>query len=141
MMGFFRQEDEVIAAKEAYDKGEGDVMYLNFMPRAFEEGAAYYYTFRGNRKGYSNLAIAWSQLELVKYNVPVIMQDMKKPYLVISAENAWSRPSSQEVYDAVPGNQKAMYIIPEAGHFDMYDLDPFVSQACEKILPFFEENL
>lgn len=34
MMGFFRPQEEVIAAKEAYDKGGGELMYLNFMPRA-----------------------------------------------------------------------------------------------------------
>ena len=141
MMGFFKPEEEVRAAKEAYDKGEGGVMYLNFMPRAFDEGAAYYYTARGNRRGYSNKAVAWSQLELVKYNVPVIMKDMKKPYLVISGENAWSRPSSREVFDAVPGENKAMVVIEEAGHFDLYDLDPFVSEAFEHILPFFAKNL
>ena len=141
MMGFFKPEAEVIAAKEAYDKGEGDVMYLNFMPRAFDEGAAYYYSSRGNRRGYSNKAVAWSQLELVKYNVPAIMKDMKKPYLVISGENAWSRPSSQEVFDAVPDGNKAMYVIDEAGHFDMYDLDPYVTEAFAHIIPFFAENL
>ena len=47
MMGFFKSEEEVKAAKEAYDKGEGGLVYLNFMPRAFDEGAAYYYSARG----------------------------------------------------------------------------------------------
>lgn len=28
MMGFFRPQEEVIAAREAYDKGEGELMYL-----------------------------------------------------------------------------------------------------------------
>ncbi len=92
MMGFFKPEDEVVKAKEAYDKGEGELMHLNFMPRAFEEGAAYYYSARGNRKGWSNQVVAWSQLELIKYNVTEIMKGMQKPYLVISAEKAWSRP-------------------------------------------------
>ena len=49
MMGFFRPQEEVIAAKEAYDKGGGELMYLNFMPRAFDEGAAYYYSARGTQ--------------------------------------------------------------------------------------------
>ena len=40
MAGFFKPEEEVKAAKEAYEKGEGGIEYLNFMPRAFEEGAA-----------------------------------------------------------------------------------------------------
>ena len=33
------------------------------------------------------------------------------------------------------------YVIPEASHFDMYDLAPFVSEAFEFILPFFGKNL
>lgn len=141
MMGFFKPEEEVIKAKEAYDKGEGEMMYLNFMPRAFEEGAAYYYSARGNRKGWTNQVVAWSQLELIKYNVTEIMKGMQKPYLVVSAENAWSRPSSTEIFEAVPHTHKKMVILPEASHFDLYDLEPFVSQAFDNIIPFFGENL
>lgn len=141
MMGFFKPEDEVVKAKEAYDKGEGELMHLNFMPRAFEEGAAYYYSARGNRKGWSNQVVAWSQLELIKYNVTEIMKGMQKPYLVISAEKAWSRPSSTEIFEAVPHTNKQMLVLPEASHFDLYDLEPYVSQAMEHIVPFFEKNL
>ena len=140
MMGFFKPEAEVVAAKEAYDKGEGEMMYLNFMPRAFDEGAAYYYSSRGTHPRWSNQVVAWSQLELIKYNVPSIMKDMTKPYCVISGENAWSKPSTEDVFNAVPGN-KEMHVIPEASHFDMYDLAPFVSEAFDYILPFFAKNL
>ena len=141
MMGFFKPEAEVVAAKEAYDKGEGELMFLNFMPRAFDEGAAYYYSARGTHPRWSNQVVAWSQLELVKYNVPNIMKDMTKPYCVISGENAWSRPSSEDVFNAVPHTNKEMHVIPEASHFDMYDLAPFVSEAFDYILPFFGKNL
>ena len=108
---------------------------------AFDEGAAYYYTARGNRPGWSNQVVAWSQLELVKYNVTNIMKDMKKPYCVITGENAWSRSASTEVFNAVPHDNKEMHVIPEASHFDMYDLEPFVSAAFGYILPFFGKNL
>ena len=140
MMGFFKPEAEVAAAKEAYDKGKGKMMYLNFMPRAFDEGAAYYYSSRGTHPRWSNQVVAWSQLELIKYNVPNIMKEMTKPYCMISGENAWSKPSSEDVFNAVPGN-KEMHVIPEASHFDMYDLAPFVSEAFDYILPFFAKNL
>ena len=130
MAGFFRPEDEVKAAKEAYEQGKGGLMHLNFMPRAFDEGPRW-----------SNQVVAWSQLELVKYNVVSIMKDMKKPYLVITGENAWSREASTEVFNAVPHTQKEMHVIPEASHFDMYDLAPFVSEAFEFIIPFFNKNL
>ena len=141
MAGFFRPEDEVKAAKKAYEQGKGGLMHLNFMPRAFDEGAAYYYSSRGTHPRWSNQVVAWSQLELVKYNVVNIMKDMKKPYLVITGENAWSREASTEVFNAVPHTQKEMHVIPEASHFDMYDLAPFVSEAFEFIIPFFNKNL
>lgn len=141
MASFFRPEDEVLAAKAAYEAGNGEMMYLNFMPRAFDEGAAYYYTARGNRARWSNRVVAWSQLELVKYNVTNIMKDMQKPYCIVTGENAWSKASSEEVFAAVPHDNKEFHVIPEAGHFDMYDLEPFVSEAFKFIVPFFGSNL
>ena len=141
MMGFFKPEEEVAAAKAAYDKGEGELMYLNFMPRAFDEGAAYYYSARGTHPRWSNQVVAWSQLELIKYNVTEIMKGMQKPYCVITAENAWSKPSSEEIFAAVPHDNKELHVIPEASHFDMYDLAPFVSEAFDYIIPFFGKNL
>ncbi len=64
------------------------------VPVAFDEGAAYYYTARGTHPRWSNRVVAWS------------------------------RQSSSEVFDAVQGNDKEMHVIPEAGHFDLYDLAP-----------------
>ena len=58
------------------------------MPRDFAEGAAYYYSARGTHPRWSNKVVAWSQLELIKYNVTNIMKNMKKPYLVITGEKA-----------------------------------------------------
>lgn len=80
-------------------------------------------------------------MELVKYNVTNIMKDMKKPYLVITGENAWSKPSSEEIFNVVPTNTKEMHVIKEASHFDMYDLAPFVTEAFEYITPFFKKNI
>lgn len=65
MMGFFKPAEEVEAAKAAYEAGDGEIVYLDFMPRAFDEGAAYYYSSRGNRLGWTNQVVAWSQLELI----------------------------------------------------------------------------
>lgn len=143
MAGFFMPAEEAQANKEAYEKSgdESVIKYLNFMPRNFDEGAAYYYTSRGMHPAYNNKAVAWSQLELIDYNVTDIMKDMRKPYLVISGENAWSKPASTELFDAVPGDDKEMRVIPEAGHFDLYDLAPYVPEAFSYIQPFFAKNL
>ena len=42
------------------------------------------------------------------------MKDMEKPYLVITAENAWSRQASAEVFDAVPVDEKEMHALADA---------------------------
>ncbi|MGX7112202.1 alpha/beta hydrolase [Gemella cuniculi] len=141
MTNFFMLEDEVKKAKEAYESGTGKLVHLDFMPRAFEEGAAYYYTARGNRRGWTNKVVAWSQLDLQTYNVPNIMKNMTKPYLAITGENAWSRPATQEVFDAIPTENKKLHVIAEASHFDLYDLYPYVDEAVEVIVEFFGENL
>lgn len=141
MTSFFLPEEEVRAAKEAYENGTGDLITLNFQPRAFEEGAQYYYSARGNRPRWSNQVVAWSQLELMNYNVTNIMKDMTKPYLVVTAENAWSQPASREIFDAAKSDVKEWVVVPEASHFDMYDLHPFVDVAFEAIIPFFEKNI
>ena len=85
--------------------------------------------------------MAWSQLELINYNVINIMKDMTKPYLVVTAENAWSQPASREIFDATKSDVKEWVVVPEASHFDMYDLHPFVDVAFEAIIPFFEKNI
>ena len=141
MAGFFKPEEEVKAAKKAYEEGKGEIMYLNFMPRGFDEGAAYYFSSRGTHERWSNQVVAWSQLELVKYNVTNIMKEMQKPYCVITAEKAWSKSSSEEIFNAVPHNNKELHVIGEASHFDMYDLAPYVAMAFEFIIPFFKKNL
>lgn len=144
MAGFFMPAEEAEANKEAYEQSHDDsvIKYLNFMPRGFDEGAAYYYTSRGAHPAYNNKAVAWSQLELINYNVTEIMRGMTKPYLVISGENAWSKPASTELFEAVPDSTpKEMEVIPEAGHFDLYDLAPYVPEAMSYIEPFFAKNL
>jgi hypothetical protein len=68
------------------------------------------------------------------------MKNMMKPYCVISGENAWSKPSSEDVFNAVPGN-KEMHVIPRPAILTCTIWPPFVSEAFDYILPFFGNNL
>lgn len=69
------------------------------------------------------------------------MKDMVKPYLVVTGENAWSKPASEEIFNAAKSDVKQLEVIPEAGHFDLYDLYPYVDEVVAKVIPFFDENL
>jgi fermentation-respiration switch protein FrsA (DUF1100 family) len=61
-----------------------------------------------------------------------------RPMLFIAGENAHSREFSEDAYK-LAGEQKELYIVPGAGHVDLYDrvnLIPF-----DKLTSFFKENL
>ncbi|MGG3640846.1 alpha/beta hydrolase [Bacillus gobiensis] len=61
-----------------------------------------------------------------------------RPMLFIAGENAHSREFSEDAYKRA-GEQKELYIVPGAGHVDLYDrvnLIPF-----DKLESFFKENL
>ncbi|MEV5027442.1 alpha/beta hydrolase [Paenibacillus sp. LPE1-1-1.1] len=61
-----------------------------------------------------------------------------RPMLFITGENAHSREFSEEAYK-LAGKEKELYIVPGAGHVDLYDrvnLIPF-----DKLESFFKENL
>lgn len=126
--GWYQEE-----GKEAVSLEPGKVIVFDFELTAEELAAL--------RARWSNQVVAWSQLELLNYNVTNIMKDMRKPYLVVTAENAWRQPASREIFDAAKSEVKEWVVVPEASHFDMYDLHPFVDLAFDAILPFFEKNL
>ena len=44
------------------------------------------------------------------------------------------------MYENAPG-EKVFSLIPDAGHFDVYDLEPYVTEATEELVAFFEEQL
>ena len=61
-----------------------------------------------------------------------------RPMLFIAGENAHSREFSEDAYK-LAGEPKELYIVPGAGHVDLYDrvnLIPF-----DKLESFFKENL
>ncbi|WP_307843887.1 alpha/beta hydrolase [Priestia endophytica] len=61
-----------------------------------------------------------------------------RPMLFIAGENAHSREFSEDAYK-LAGEPKELYIVPDAGHADLYDrvkLIPF-----DKLESFFKENL
>jgi len=61
-----------------------------------------------------------------------------RPMLFIAGENAHSREFSEEAY-RLAGQPKELFIVPGAGHVDLYDrvnLIPF-----DKLTKFFRDNL
>jgi len=61
-----------------------------------------------------------------------------RPMLFIAGENAHSREFSEDAY-RLAGEPKALYIVPGAGHVDLYDRVKLI--PWERLTEFFKQNL
>ena len=93
--------------RDAYEAGTLDApTYIDLMPRAYAEGAAYYYNEeRGWRENWSNLAVGWSELSWLDFHPAEFIRGLEQPLLVITAENAWSRSGAEAMYENAPGEK------------------------------------
>ncbi|MCD8107214.1 MAG: alpha/beta hydrolase [Oscillospiraceae bacterium] len=133
--------EQAEADRESYESGEADPTYIDLMPRAYAEGAAYYYNEeRGYRDNWDNHAVSWSELSWIDFHPEEFISELEAPYLIITGENAWSRSGAEQLYENTT-SEKEFYVIEDAGHFDMYDLEPYVTEALDYIVPFFESHL
>lgn len=127
--------------KAAYEESGAEPTYIDLMPRAYAEGAAYYYNEgRGWRENWSNLAVGFSELSWIDFHPAEWINELKAPYLVITSTNAWTRSGAEAMYQNATSD-KAFHMVEGAGHFDMYDLDPYVTENVETILAFFEDRV
>ncbi|WP_375347528.1 alpha/beta hydrolase (plasmid) [Priestia megaterium] len=129
-------------AREAYERGETSPDYTVFQPQGDNEGAAYYWNpKRGLVPNWVNTYVPWSTEKWAKFNPEEALSNLgPTPLLVITSSNAWSLSSAESLYAAANGPKK-FYMIKGAGHFDLYDLDPYVTEAMKQIKPFFAKYL
>lgn len=109
-------------------------------PQSFVEAWEYYRTPRGAHPRSVNrmLFISGDKKMLfsaVNASTPLFTQ----PALFIVGEKADSRWHSQNIYDAIPGDDKEIFVIPGATHVDLYDREPYVRQAVEKLADFYRK--
>lgn len=65
-----------------------------------------------------------------------------QPILVIAGDKAGSLWQSRLIYDAAKSaKSRELYLIPGAGHVDMYDQMDYVNQAVDKIEKFYQATL
>ncbi len=58
------------------------------------------------------------------------------PLLVITSQRDYARADGEKLYADKKGPKK-FHLIAKAGHFDLYDLEPYVTEAVDQIRPFF----
>ena len=138
-------------ARTSYAKGE-PATYVPFIPENIGSmveqygdvaRSVAYYTDpeRGFHPEWKSEFLIWSADKQVQYSVTdVIAHLAPTPFLLITAANAWSREDAEKLF-AMANEPKQFHLIENAGHFDCYDLEPYVTEAVSHIEAFYEKNL
>lgn len=145
----FYKSDRVIMQKVTFEnqykmKVTGNLFIPKSTPDIQREFYDFYRTPRGEftTEGQSPLLTTHptltSNVKFMNFYPLVGLETISSPMLFITGDNAHSREFSEEAY-RLAGGQKELYIVPGAGHVDLYDrvdLIPF-----DKLESFFKENL
>lgn len=111
-------------------------------PLFVKEYFEYYKTPRGFHPRSINSNGNWnttSALSLITQPILAYSDTIKNAVLVVHGEKAHSRYFSEDAFKKLKGDNKELYIVPDANHVDLYDnmsKIPF-----DKIEQFFKENL
>ncbi len=111
-------------------------------PQFVKEYTYYYETERGFHPRSVNSVGGWNKTSALSFiNLPFLQRsnEIQNAVLIIAGENAHSRYFSEDSFKYLTGNNKELYIVPNAVHTDLYDqLDkiPF-----DKIDTFYKQYL
>ena len=131
-------DEQLMQMKADYENGaEPDRLH---MIEEGSEGAAYYYDI--NRGAAANMVemVTWSQLTWHNFVPTEIIKGIKVPYMVITAENAFTRQGAEEMFANAP-EPKEFHMVEGASHFEMYDVEEYVMQNIENIVNFLGKYL
>ena len=136
-------------ARTAFASGE-EPLYYPLIPPAgapnvmelLKQAPDYYFNpARGAHPNWSNSILAYSLEKLATFSaLDTIRLISPHPILFIAGSKAASRQQNELAYQTAD-EPKELYIIEDATHLDLYDVDCFVAPAVEKLSEFFSENL
>jgi uncharacterized protein len=145
------------AARLAYEQGQPPT-HRTFMPKisAFTRAVAslspkyrdmlkaidyYEDPNRGLHPNRKTDFLIWSAEKMAAYDVADALPQLESiPLLVITSQRDYAQADGEKLYADKKG-PKEFHLIPQAGHFDLYDLEPYVTEAIDRIRPFFQQNL
>lgn len=130
-------DEELLKQKETYENGE-EPARLDLVSGS--ELVDYY--FNTDRGAAANMVnpVSWSQLAWHQFNPIETVKELKAPYLVITAENAFTRQGAEQMF-ANANEPKELYVVKGAKHSDLYDVEPCVTEALKQIEKFFARHL
>lgn len=111
-------------------------------PDFMHEYHNYYCTERGFHPRSVNSGLGWNSTSWIShwsFSLFDYAEEIENPVLLVHGENAFSRYASEKVFGLLKGDNKELYIVPNATHVDLYDdvnKIPF-----DKMEAFFKANL
>jgi fermentation-respiration switch protein FrsA (DUF1100 family) len=148
---------EARAARLAYEQGQPP-KHLTFMPKISKVTrsiaslspkyrdmlkAIDYYEDpnRGLHPNRKTDFLIWSAEKMAAYDVADALPQLESiPLLVITSQRDYARADGEKLYADKKGPRE-FHLVPQAGHFDLYDLEPYVTEAIDRIGPFFRQHL
>ena len=148
---------EARQAREAFEHGQPP-KHLTFMPNvsSFTRAVAslspkyrdmlkaidyYEDPSRGLHPNRKTDFLIWSTEKMAAYDISDALPRLEAiPLLVITSQRDYARPDGEKLYAEKKG-PKAFHVIAKAGHFDLYDLEPYVTEAIDRIRTFFQPIL
>lgn len=128
---------------DTYTRGGGVVDPLpEDAPFFVKDYHNYYKTSRGYHERSLNSNDGWNITSSLSFmNMPILSyaNEIRNAVLLIHGEKAHSCYFSKDVFKKLKGDNKELYLIPNAVHTDLYDqmdVIPF-----DKLVSFFQENL
>lgn len=112
------------------------------MPQDLKDTYQYYFVRAGNDK-HPNYTSKYPTIGMPLDPARVFTGQAKyftTPFLVIAAENAFTKNMDREVFEMAAGEKEWMEI-KGASHIDMYDIEPYINQAVDKIDSFFKSKM
>lgn len=115
----FDQSGNIVTATALFPEslpGDADEVSKSFF--------AYYKTARGFHPRSINSTTAWTAttpMAFFNFSLMDNISRLHQPILLVTGTRAHSRYYSEDVYRAIPGNQKELLVIDDADHVDLYD--------------------
>ncbi|EHJ06873.1 alpha/beta hydrolase [Staphylococcus simiae] len=110
-------------------------------PQEMKDGHEYYRTPRANHPRANNKIPFISFDRIIEFTAfDLVSELLTQPLLVIAGSEAGTRWLTEQVYDKANEPKEVLYV-EGANHFDMYDKEPYVTEAVDKMETFFKQYL
>ena len=110
------------------------------MPQEFKDGHLYYRTSRAGHPRSINRFPLENFDRILGFSAFNLTDLVTQPVMFIAGSEALTKWESVETYENLEAKGKELVIIEGANHFDMYDLEPYVSEAVENMNTFFNKH-